>query len=155
MNLGARKQDQRPSARERGYGTAWAKARAGHLRLHPHCATCAADGLIVRATVVDHVIPHRGDQRLFWDSRNWQSLCTNHHASDKQQQEHRGFSSRIGADGLPKDASHPFYAGDEQAHSPRDVGSRSRVGGSKVNDRKGMEPLGFKTAELVSPRGHR
>jgi hypothetical protein len=25
---------------------------------------------------VDHVVPHRGDQRLFWDAaRNWQSLC--------------------------------------------------------------------------------
>lgn len=112
--------------------------------MHPHCATCAADGLIIRATVVDHVIPHRGDQRLFWDSRNWQSLCTNHHASDKQQQEHRGFSSRIGADGLPKDAAHPFYAGSSEG-----------VGGSKVGKAKGSEPLGFPSSELVSRKGLR
>jgi hypothetical protein len=35
------------------------------------------------------------------------------------------------------------------------VGSRSRVGGSKVNASKGMEPLGFHRAELVSPRSRR
>jgi predicted ATPase len=26
---------------------------------------------VVQATVVDHVMPHRGDQRLFWDEANW------------------------------------------------------------------------------------
>ena len=31
--------------------------------------------MIVRATVVDHIIPHKGDQKLFWDTRNWQPLC--------------------------------------------------------------------------------
>jgi len=28
------------------------------------------------ATLVDHVVPHRGDQRLFWLVANWQALCT-------------------------------------------------------------------------------
>jgi len=23
----------------------------------------------------DHVVPHRGDMRLFWDANNWQALC--------------------------------------------------------------------------------
>lgn len=27
------------------------------------------------ATLVDHVIPHKGDQSLFWDKANWQSAC--------------------------------------------------------------------------------
>lgn len=27
------------------------------------------------ATVVDHIIPHKGDQYLFWDRSNWQPLC--------------------------------------------------------------------------------
>ena len=31
------------------------------------------------ATVVDHIIPHRGDRKLFWDESNWQSLCERHH----------------------------------------------------------------------------
>lgn len=31
------------------------------------------------ATVVDHIVPHRGDQKLFWDRSNWQPLCEHHH----------------------------------------------------------------------------
>lgn len=30
-------------------------------------------------TVVDHIVPHRGDQKLFWDRGNWQPLCEHHH----------------------------------------------------------------------------
>ena len=36
---------------------------------------------ITPATVVDHIKPHHGDQRLFWDVGNWQSLCKAHHDS--------------------------------------------------------------------------
>ena len=32
------------------------------------------------ATDVDHIIPHRGDKKLFWDSGNWQSLCHECHS---------------------------------------------------------------------------
>ena len=28
-----------------------------------------------KATVVDYIVPHRGDQKLFWDKSNWQPLC--------------------------------------------------------------------------------
>jgi 5-methylcytosine-specific restriction enzyme A len=28
---------------------------------------------------VDHIIPHKGNQKLFWDTKNWQSLCEMHH----------------------------------------------------------------------------
>lgn len=65
----------RGSAAERGYGTRWQKARATYLASHPLCKQCGERGLIVRATVVDHIIPHKGDQKLFWDARNWQPLC--------------------------------------------------------------------------------
>lgn len=157
--------DRRPNARERGYSSAWDKARAGFLRLHPQCAECAKDGLIIRATVVDHITPHRGDQALFWNQQNWQSLCGNHHSSWKQQVEKRGYSNRIRADGLPSDASHPFYAtqgdqlSDDDARQPprkRVSGASSRgVGGSEVVESKGAGPLGFRPAELVSPRGRR
>lgn len=98
----------RPNASARGYGHAWAKAREGHLRSHPFCAMCEAEGRLTRAVVVDHVKPHRGDQGLFWDRNNWQSLCVPHHSGDKQAEEHRGYSSRVGADGLPSDPRHPF-----------------------------------------------
>jgi 5-methylcytosine-specific restriction protein A len=36
---------------------------------------CAAAGLLEPATVVDHVVPHRGDPVLFWNETNWQGQC--------------------------------------------------------------------------------
>jgi 5-methylcytosine-specific restriction endonuclease McrA len=99
--------NRRPSARQRGYDTAWDKARLGYLRLHPWCAMCARHGQQVRATVVDHIRPHRGDQRLFWDKTNWQGLCDPHHDSAKQRQE-RGSAQPIGLDGRPLDPAHPW-----------------------------------------------
>lgn len=59
----------RSSARERGYDTQWDKARAGYLKSHPTCR-CGAP-----ATVVHHVIRHKGDKALFWDKSNWQTVC--------------------------------------------------------------------------------
>lgn len=58
------------------YGGAWRKARAAFLRAHPlcECVECMAIGRVRPATVVDHVIPHRGDYGLFWDSNNWQAM---------------------------------------------------------------------------------
>lgn len=34
---------------------------------------------MTRATVVDHIKPHRGDKALFWDEHNWQPLCKKCH----------------------------------------------------------------------------
>lgn len=28
-----------------------------------------------QATVVDYIIPLRGNQKLFWDRKNWRALC--------------------------------------------------------------------------------
>jgi 5-methylcytosine-specific restriction enzyme A len=66
---------QRPSAARRGYGPRWRRARAAYLARHPLCVPCKAAGRLAPATVVDHIVPHRGDTVLFWDERNWQSLC--------------------------------------------------------------------------------
>jgi 5-methylcytosine-specific restriction protein A len=66
---------QRPSAARRGYGPRWRRARAAFLAQNPLCASCKADGRLVPATVVDHVVPHGGDERLFWDEGNWKGLC--------------------------------------------------------------------------------
>lgn len=68
----------RPAAK-RGYNRRWQKARKSYLEAHPLCVMCAKQGKYVRATVVDHIIPHRGDQKLFWDQNNWQSLCKSCH----------------------------------------------------------------------------
>lgn len=75
------------TAAQRGYGYKWQQARAGYLRSHPLCVMCQAEGAVNAATVVDHKIPHRGDQALFWDRGNWQSLCATHHSRDKQREE--------------------------------------------------------------------
>ena len=72
---------------ERGYGYRWQQARLRHLAAHPLCAMCEAENKTVVATVVDHRIPHRGDQALFWNESNWQSLCATHHSGEKQRQE--------------------------------------------------------------------
>jgi 5-methylcytosine-specific restriction protein A len=66
---------ERASAARRGYGRRWRKARAAFLASHPLCAACQAEGHVVPATVVDHVVPHRGDQKLFWDRTNGAPAC--------------------------------------------------------------------------------
>lgn len=72
---------------QRGYGYKWQKARERYLREHPLCVYCEREGKVTAASIVDHRIPHRGDQQLFWDERNWQSLCSTHHSRDKQREE--------------------------------------------------------------------
>ena len=67
------------SAYRRGYDARWRKASKAFLRANPLCVRCKAEGKYVKATVVDHVIPHRGDERLFWDQSNWQALCKQCH----------------------------------------------------------------------------
>lgn len=83
----ARHDARRPSARDRGYNHEWRKARVEFLAMHPHCRECAQHGVTRLATVVDHIIPHRGDQRLFWHRANWQPLCEPCHNSVKQRRE--------------------------------------------------------------------
>jgi 5-methylcytosine-specific restriction protein A len=68
-------QPARPNAAARGYDGKWRKAREGYLAKHPLCRICKELGRVVAATVVDHIIPHRGDMKLFWDKANWQPLC--------------------------------------------------------------------------------
>ncbi len=109
------------TAAQRGYGYKWQQARAGHLAKHPHCVMCLAGlgmtdlqpaEVIVEcarrgvaeplATVVNHKVAHRGNQALFWDSRNWESLCSHHHNSDAQRIDKRlPEKARIGLEGWP------------------------------------------------------
>ena len=48
--------------------------------VHPLCVECMKEGRYVKATDIDHIVPHRGDQKLFWDQSNWQALCHRHHS---------------------------------------------------------------------------
>jgi 5-methylcytosine-specific restriction enzyme A len=74
-------EQQRPSAAKRMYGREWRKRRAEYLRENPLCVECKKEGIIRAATVVDHIIPHRGDPVLFWDESNWQALDATCHNS--------------------------------------------------------------------------
>lgn len=76
MNLHRNK---RESARRRGYDSRWNKMRKIFLKNNPICVECKKQGMITKATVVDHIIPHRGDYKLFWDESNWQPLCKKCH----------------------------------------------------------------------------
>ena len=69
----------RGGAEARGYDSRWRKARTDFLHRNPLCVKCMAQGRITPATVVDHIIPHRGDRKLFWDEQNWQPLCKSCH----------------------------------------------------------------------------
>jgi 5-methylcytosine-specific restriction protein A len=87
---------------ERGYGWRWQKARATWLARPENvlCRFCKAQGRITPAILIDHVIPHRGDQKLFWDTTNWQPLCKPCHDVTKAALE-RGNGMPIGEDGWP------------------------------------------------------
>ena len=101
--------DQRESAAKRGYGHKWQKARAVWLEQHPLCVMHAELGRVVLATVVDHKVPHRGDQALFWDRKNWQGLCKQCHDAHKQRQENGGTSAGCNLAGMPTDPNHHWF----------------------------------------------
>jgi 5-methylcytosine-specific restriction protein A len=86
----------RPSAAARGYGPRWRKTSSGWLLKHPWCA----DPYKVHqrfpepADCTDHIIPHKGNMALFWDPKNWQSLCGTCH-SRKTASEEGGFGNDV------------------------------------------------------------
>lgn len=84
----ARFDQTRPTARERGYTSKWQKERAAYLAAHPVCVMCGRP-----ATVVDHIVPHRGDDKLFWRRSNWQALCVRCHSGKKQRREYQSRST--------------------------------------------------------------
>lgn len=87
------KEQQRGSQRERGYTSAWEIRAKLFKQQYPLCgmrpngqapvmSQCHEQGLVTPAAVTDHVIPHRGNQELFWDELgNWQSLCFRCHSA--------------------------------------------------------------------------
>ena len=69
------------------YGHRWRQHRLRFLKTHPLCRYCSGRGRIEPATVVDHIIPHKGDLELFWDQANHQPLCKTCHDSAKKLEE--------------------------------------------------------------------
>jgi len=77
---------------QRGYSNAWLRASAGFLRTHPLCRLCEQDGRVTAAKVTDHIVPHKMDMSLFWDTSNWQPLCKACHDA-KTAREDGGFGN--------------------------------------------------------------
>ena len=72
------------------YGTTrWKALAQRQLAMHPLCVMCEQEGKVVPARICDHIQPHRGDEILFWNPQNLQSLCRRHHDVDKQRTEVR------------------------------------------------------------------
>ena len=109
------KYNDRLSAAKRGYGYKWQKEREKFLVENPFCADHEKLGRNVLATIVDHIVPHKlgeakegGDQslikkalKLFWDRKNWQSLCKHCHDAHKQRQEKGSMTVGCDTSGIP------------------------------------------------------
>jgi 5-methylcytosine-specific restriction endonuclease McrA len=81
----------------------WKRRRQHQLRIQPLCAICLKRGVVVPATVADHVAPHNGNWNAF-RLGELQSLCVHCHNGVKRAIE-RGFEPRpkikYGVDGWP------------------------------------------------------
>jgi hypothetical protein len=84
----------------------WQRRRALQLQFEPLCEWCKGRGRIKKATVVDHIEPHKGDRNKFYLGR-LQSLCVRCHSRDKQRVEVRGYSDDIDEHGWPTDPRYP------------------------------------------------
>lgn len=88
--------ESRASSNDRGYTWRWRQAAKTFLISHPlcECADCQAGKLrVTAATVVDHRIPHGGDETLFWDQDNWRAMAKPCH-DRKTAREDGGFGNR-------------------------------------------------------------
>ena len=83
----------RPNSYQRGYDRQWRNARKFFLIGYPVCVHCLAKGIDRLAQVVDHIVPHKGCKVLFWNRKNWQSLCKQCH-DRKTATEDGGFAMR-------------------------------------------------------------
>lgn len=87
----------RLSAHKRGYTRSWSAtakrvlADVGRTEF-PHGGPLCSCG--AAAECVDHIRPHKGDQELFWDPANLQSLCDSCH-SRKTATEDGGFGRPV------------------------------------------------------------
>ena len=74
--------------RSRMYKTKnWQKMRKVCLNRKPLCVTCEKSGIVRAAREVDHIIPHRGDEKLFSDLDNLQGLCKSCHSKKTREEQ--------------------------------------------------------------------
>jgi 5-methylcytosine-specific restriction protein A len=75
-------------------------------------------GCLNVASIVDHHVPHKGNDALFWDRSNWRSRCKRCHDAKTTRQD-GGFGNPIRRDGVtpgvdrngkPRDPRHHWNA---------------------------------------------
>jgi 5-methylcytosine-specific restriction protein A len=86
----------------------WRKKSRVQLGTEPLCCMCLQRGLVVLASVADHVIEHHGDERVFWTGK-LQSLCSNCHNSSKRIETSHGYLPGTDVNGEPTDPRHPWF----------------------------------------------
>ena len=69
-------------------------------------------GRSVAASVVDHIVPHKGDHKLFWNPKNHQALCKHCHDKHKQRLERSGSVIGCATSGVPMDPNHHWNKGE-------------------------------------------
>jgi 5-methylcytosine-specific restriction enzyme A len=87
-----RERDQNLEHRRWYKGARWQKLR--EQVLVRDAFTCKQTGILCigkypadNSPVVDHIKPHHGDEQLFWDIENLQTVSKAYHDSEKQKQE--------------------------------------------------------------------
>lgn len=92
----------------------WRRLRSRQLAKHPrcqcpHCTSGKRESL--PASVVDHITPHKGDTKLFFDPRNLRSMAKPCHDRFKQSEERggSGFDGGCDANGEPLNAQHAWH----------------------------------------------
>jgi 5-methylcytosine-specific restriction endonuclease McrA len=85
--------ERRGTASQRGYDHNWAKYRKLYLKENPTCVRCESLGVVVEATVVDHIKPVTNGQHdpLFWVKTNHQSLCRSCHSWKTRTVDRKGY----------------------------------------------------------------
>ena len=61
-------------SRQKLYDGRWANYRFRFLKANPFCYLCSE-----KATVVDHIVPHKGNRDMFVNLHNHMPLCRTHH----------------------------------------------------------------------------
>lgn len=66
----------------------WKQIRAEQLEVEPFCRICKRNGKLTRATEVDHIEPHNGDEFKFFFGP-FQSLCHSCHTKKTNDERRR------------------------------------------------------------------
>lgn len=84
----------------------WRQLRQAVLDKEPFCRYCKREDKLKLAEVVDHIKPHKGDMRLFYQRSNLAPCCYSCHNSRKQQFERGGYAKGCNNEGDPTFSSH-------------------------------------------------